>query len=91
MAYSMLRHTLQKSATSLLPHTYISYRLYKNQPHPYCHHQVKHYSLQLEVVVCVSKMADEVVLLDYWASMFGMRARVALAEKGAKYEYREED
>ncbi|KAM1122691.1 hypothetical protein ACFX2I_004208 [Malus domestica] len=36
-------------------------------------------------------MADEVILLDYWASMFGMRARVALAEKGAKYEYREED
>ncbi|KAB2601974.1 glutathione S-transferase [Pyrus ussuriensis x Pyrus communis] len=36
-------------------------------------------------------MADEVVLLDYWASMFGMRARVALAEKGVKYEYREED
>ncbi|XP_048430158.1 probable glutathione S-transferase [Pyrus x bretschneideri] len=36
-------------------------------------------------------MADEVVLLDFWASMFGMRARVALAEKGIKYEYREED
>ncbi|CAN6553886.1 hypothetical protein ACFX2I_004209 [Malus domestica] len=36
-------------------------------------------------------MADEVVLLDYWASKFGMRARVALAEKGVKYEYREED
>ncbi|TQD72882.1 hypothetical protein C1H46_041568 [Malus baccata] len=36
-------------------------------------------------------MADEVVLLDFWASMFGMRARVALAEKGIEYEYREED
>ncbi|PQQ13119.1 putative glutathione S-transferase parC [Prunus yedoensis var. nudiflora] len=36
-------------------------------------------------------MADEVILLDFWASMFGMRARVALAEKGVKYEYREED
>ncbi|KAG6619717.1 probable glutathione S-transferase [Carya illinoinensis] len=36
-------------------------------------------------------MAEKVVLLDFWASMFGMRVRVALAEKGIKYEYREED
>ncbi|KAH7522484.1 hypothetical protein FEM48_Zijuj07G0143500 [Ziziphus jujuba var. spinosa] len=36
-------------------------------------------------------MADEVILLDFWPSMFGMRVRVALAEKGIKYEYREED
>ncbi|ONI12121.1 hypothetical protein PRUPE_4G146000 [Prunus persica] len=36
-------------------------------------------------------MADEVVLLDFWPSMFGMRVRVALAEKGVKYEYKEED
>ncbi|KAK8507460.1 hypothetical protein V6N13_141481 [Hibiscus sabdariffa] len=36
-------------------------------------------------------MADEVVLLDFWASMFGIRVRIALAEKGLKYEYREED
>ncbi|GMN60528.1 hypothetical protein TIFTF001_029617 [Ficus carica] len=36
-------------------------------------------------------MADEVVLLDFWASMFGMRVRVALAEKGIKYEGKEED
>jgi len=36
-------------------------------------------------------MADEVVLLDTWASMFGMRIRIALAEKGVKYEYKEED
>ncbi|KAG2687522.1 hypothetical protein I3760_09G055100 [Carya illinoinensis] len=36
-------------------------------------------------------MAEEVVLLDFWASMFGMRVRIALAEKGIKYEYREED
>ncbi|KAF5474366.1 probable glutathione S-transferase [Juglans microcarpa x Juglans regia] len=36
-------------------------------------------------------MAEEVVLLDFWVSMFGMRVRVALAEKGIKYEYREED
>ena len=37
-------------------------------------------------------MADqEVVLLDEWLSMYGMRARVALAEKGIKYEYKEED
>jgi len=36
-------------------------------------------------------MADEVVLLDFWASMFGMRVRIAMAEKGIKYEYKEED
>ncbi|KAL0311391.1 UNVERIFIED_CONTAM: putative glutathione S-transferase parC [Sesamum angustifolium] len=36
-------------------------------------------------------MANEVVLLDTYVSMFGMRARVALAEKGVEYEYREEN
>ncbi|KAK7272659.1 hypothetical protein RJT34_29400 [Clitoria ternatea] len=36
-------------------------------------------------------MADEVILLDFWPSPFGMRLRIALAEKGIKYEYREED
>ncbi|XVF18314.1 hypothetical protein REPUB_Repub11eG0010800 [Reevesia pubescens] len=36
-------------------------------------------------------MADEVVLLDFWPSPFGMRVRIALAEKGIKYEYKEED
>ena len=36
-------------------------------------------------------MANEVVLLDAWVSMFGMRARIALAEKCVKYEYVEED
>ncbi|KAM3684413.1 putative glutathione S-transferase [Castanea sativa] len=36
-------------------------------------------------------MADEVVLLDFWPSMFGMRVRIALAEKGIEYEYKEED
>ncbi|KHN27766.1 Glutathione S-transferase 3 [Glycine soja] len=36
-------------------------------------------------------MADEVVLLGTWASMFGMRVRIALAEKGVKYEYKEEN
>ncbi|KAL3613717.1 Glutathione S-transferase U1 [Castilleja foliolosa] len=36
-------------------------------------------------------MADEVILLDVDVSMFGMRVRVALAEKGVEYEYREEN
>ncbi|KAL4324114.1 hypothetical protein GQ457_11G014020 [Hibiscus cannabinus] len=36
-------------------------------------------------------MEGEVVLLDFWPSMFGMRTRIALAEKQIKYEYREED
>ena len=36
-------------------------------------------------------MADEVILLGTWVSMFGVRVKIALAEKGIKYEYREED
>ncbi|XP_018479412.1 glutathione S-transferase U25 [Raphanus sativus] len=36
-------------------------------------------------------MADEVILLDYWLSMFGMRARIALEEKNIKFDYREQD
>jgi len=36
-------------------------------------------------------MADEVVLLDFWPSPFGMRVRIALAEKGINYEHKEED
>ncbi|KAI3516069.1 hypothetical protein L1887_14978 [Cichorium endivia] len=34
---------------------------------------------------------DEVILLDFWPSMYGMRVRIALAEKGVSYDYREED
>ncbi|GKV20322.1 hypothetical protein SLEP1_g30467 [Rubroshorea leprosula] len=34
---------------------------------------------------------DYVLLLDFWASPFCMRAKVALAEKGVAYEAREED
>ncbi|WVZ04519.1 hypothetical protein V8G54_025325 [Vigna mungo] len=37
------------------------------------------------------EMAEELILLDDWLSMYGMRARIALAEKEIKYEYREED
>ncbi|GAV87109.1 GST_C domain-containing protein/GST_N domain-containing protein [Cephalotus follicularis] len=36
-------------------------------------------------------MSDEVILLDAWPSMYGMRVRIALAENGVKYEYKEED
>ncbi|KAL3651102.1 hypothetical protein CASFOL_007505 [Castilleja foliolosa] len=36
-------------------------------------------------------MGDEVILLDVHVSMFGMRVRVALAEKGVEYAYREEN
>ncbi|KAL9669456.1 hypothetical protein QQ045_007003 [Rhodiola kirilowii] len=36
-------------------------------------------------------MADEVILLDFWPSMFGMRLIIALREKGVDFEYREED
>ncbi|VFQ61897.1 unnamed protein product [Cuscuta campestris] len=34
---------------------------------------------------------DEVILLDFWPSMFGMRVRIALAEKEIKHQYRDED
>ncbi|EOA35704.1 hypothetical protein CARUB_v10020933mg [Capsella rubella] len=36
-------------------------------------------------------MADEVILLDYWPSPFGIRARIALREKGVEFECREEN
>ncbi|XP_004147763.1 probable glutathione S-transferase [Cucumis sativus] len=36
-------------------------------------------------------MGEEVKLLDFWGSMFGMRIRIALAEKGVSYEYVEQD
>ncbi|AAF71799.1 F3F9.13 [Arabidopsis thaliana] len=36
-------------------------------------------------------MADEVILLDFWPSPFGVRARIALREKGVEFEYREEN
>ncbi|KAJ3707204.1 hypothetical protein LUZ61_010909 [Rhynchospora tenuis] len=31
------------------------------------------------------------VLLDFWESPYGQRVRIALAEKGLEYEYKEED
>ncbi|KAK9280441.1 hypothetical protein L1049_014131 [Liquidambar formosana] len=37
------------------------------------------------------KMAEEVILLDALPSSFGMRVRIALAEKGIQYEYKEEN
>ncbi|XP_030537154.1 glutathione S-transferase U19-like [Rhodamnia argentea] len=36
-------------------------------------------------------MADEVILLDFWPSPFGMRARIALREKGVDFDPRVED
>ncbi|KAF8391055.1 hypothetical protein HHK36_023355 [Tetracentron sinense] len=36
-------------------------------------------------------MAEALVLLDFSLSPFGVRVRIALAEKGIKYEYKEED
>ncbi|CAH2037217.1 unnamed protein product [Thlaspi arvense] len=36
-------------------------------------------------------MADEVILLNYWPSMFGTRTMIALAEKNIKFDYREQD
>lgn len=36
-------------------------------------------------------MDDEVVLLDFWPSMFCARIKIAFAEKGVKYECKEED
>ncbi|CAN7063877.1 hypothetical protein Bca4012_096551 [Brassica carinata] len=36
-------------------------------------------------------MVDEVILLDYWPSMFGVRTRIALEEKNIKFDYIEQD
>ena len=36
-------------------------------------------------------MAGEVVLLNFWPSLFGLRVKIALAEKCIKYESKEED
>ncbi|PWA69936.1 Glutathione S-transferase/chloride channel, C-terminal [Artemisia annua] len=36
-------------------------------------------------------MKDELILLDCWASSYGMRVKIALAEKGLEYECREEN
>lgn len=36
-------------------------------------------------------MADEVVVLDLWLSMHGMRVRIPLADEGIQYEYKEQD
>ncbi|XP_042513058.1 probable glutathione S-transferase [Macadamia integrifolia] len=36
-------------------------------------------------------MADEIVLLNFWPSCFGARVRIALAEKGINYQYREQN
>ncbi|KAK2968720.1 hypothetical protein RJ640_005907, partial [Escallonia rubra] len=42
-------------------------------------------------IYCSLAKMGEVILLDSYISMFGMRVRIALAEKGIQYEYREED
>nr|XP_043620710.1 probable glutathione S-transferase parA [Erigeron canadensis] len=36
-------------------------------------------------------MRDELILLDCWASSYGMRVKIALAEKGLEFECREEN
>ncbi|KAH9622987.1 hypothetical protein KSS87_023088 [Heliosperma pusillum] len=36
-------------------------------------------------------MANEVILLDFWPSPFGMRVRIALHEKGVEFEYKDEN
>ncbi|KAF8042345.1 hypothetical protein BT93_A0845 [Corymbia citriodora subsp. variegata] len=36
-------------------------------------------------------MAEEVTLLDFWPSPFGMRAKIALREKGVHFDLREEE
>ena len=36
-------------------------------------------------------MAEELILLDFLLNLFGMRFKIALAEMGIKYEYKQED
>ncbi|URE36894.1 glutathione s-transferase [Musa troglodytarum] len=44
-----------------------------------------------EFVGALKKIYGGVVLLGFWVSPFGQRCRIALAEKGVEYEYREEN
>ncbi|KAL9403373.1 hypothetical protein Peur_000345 [Populus x canadensis] len=50
--------------------------------------QTNHIHKKMAVLVHNGK---PVTLLDFWSSPFGMRVRIALAEKGVKYEYSEQD
>lgn len=36
-------------------------------------------------------MGDNILLLDCWLSVYGMRVKIALAEKGIEYEVKEEN
>lgn len=36
-------------------------------------------------------MSEEVILLNFWSSVFGARVKIALEEKGIRYEETEED
>nr|GEZ42419.1 probable glutathione S-transferase [Tanacetum cinerariifolium] len=38
----------------------------------------------------MGEQEDEVILLNMWASFYGMRVMIVLAEKGIQYEYKEE-
>ncbi|GJT60187.1 probable glutathione S-transferase [Tanacetum coccineum] len=38
----------------------------------------------------MGEQQDEVILLNMWASFYGMRVMIVLAEKGIQYEYKEE-
>uniref|UniRef100_A0A2P2IY99 Glutathione S-transferase n=1 Tax=Rhizophora mucronata TaxID=61149 RepID=A0A2P2IY99_RHIMU len=42
-------------------------------------------------LILTRAMADEVMLLDFWPSVFGMRLRIALREKGVEFGYQDED
>ncbi|KAL6966578.1 Glutathione S-transferase 3, partial [Sarracenia purpurea var. burkii] len=37
------------------------------------------------------EMAEEILLLSTWPSQYGMRVRMALAEKGVEFEYEEDN
>ncbi|PON72670.1 S-crystallin [Parasponia andersonii] len=39
----------------------------------------------------MSDRNGDIVVVDFWANGFGMRVRIALEEKGIKYDYKEED
>ncbi|RHN64473.1 putative glutathione transferase [Medicago truncatula] len=52
---------------------------------------IQRHSLLVGSVESFKTMEDEVVMLGFHLSMFDIRVRIALAEKGVKYEYREED
>ncbi|XP_058071515.1 glutathione S-transferase 3-like [Magnolia sinica] len=54
-------------------------------------HNTNHVPSTLGSFLFSDQMGESVVLFNYWVSPFGLRVRIALAEKGVEFEYKEHD